>query len=162
MTLQDMSQVYYLRQAIDRDRERLRALRSAALPGAQVITGMPHASGVSDNVGRYAADIADLQLAIDANMQRYRLARLRIEHYIDQMPDRLLREICRLRFLRLMSWPAVAAHIGGGSTADSVRMICTRYFSVRRCDECGRVLEGRVDQRFCDDLCRFRASQRKF
>ena len=48
MTLKELSQLYYLNREIEMDKRRLKALEVKALPGAQVITGMPHAPGVTD------------------------------------------------------------------------------------------------------------------
>ena len=61
MTLKELSQLYYLNREIEMDQRRLRELEAKALPGAQVITGMPHGTGVVDKVGEYAAEIADLR-----------------------------------------------------------------------------------------------------
>ena len=58
MTLKELSQLYYLNREIEMDKRRLQELEVKALPGAQVITGMPHAPGVTDKVGEYAAEIA--------------------------------------------------------------------------------------------------------
>ena len=51
MTLKELSQLYYLNREIEMDKRRLQELEVKALPGAQVITGMPHAPGVTDKVG---------------------------------------------------------------------------------------------------------------
>ena len=54
MTLKELSQLYYLNREIEMDKRRLQELEVKALPGAQVITGMPHGPGVTDKVGEYA------------------------------------------------------------------------------------------------------------
>ncbi len=64
MTLKELSQLFYLNREIEMDKHRLRELEAKALPGAQVLTGMPHAQGVSDIVGNCAAEIADLRVII--------------------------------------------------------------------------------------------------
>ena len=51
MTLKELSQLYYLNREIEMDQRRLRELEARALPGAQVITGMSHGTGVVDKVG---------------------------------------------------------------------------------------------------------------
>jgi len=51
MTLKELSQLYYLNREIEMDQRRLRELEARALPGAQVITGMPHGTGLVDKVG---------------------------------------------------------------------------------------------------------------
>ena len=127
MTLKELSQLYYLNREIEMDQQRLRELEVKALPGAQVITGMPHGSGVSDVVGRYAAEIADLRGIIEAKHQQCLYERSRLERYIAGIDDSLLRQILTYRFINGLPWHQVAACIGGGNTADSVRMACYRY-----------------------------------
>lgn len=127
MTLKELSQLYYLNREIEMDQQRLRELEVKALPGAQVITGMPHGSGVSDVVGRYAAEIADLRGIIEAKHQQCLYERSRLERCIAGIDDSLLRQIFTYRFINGLPWHQVAACIGGGNTADSVRMACYRY-----------------------------------
>lgn len=127
MTLKELSQLYYLNREIEMDQRRLRELEARALPGAQVITGMPHGSGVADIVGRYAAEIADLRGIIEAKHQQCLYERSRLERYIADIDDSLLRQIFTYRFVNGLPWFQVAACIGGNNTADSVRVACNRY-----------------------------------
>ena len=127
MTLKELSQLYYLNWEIEMDQRRLRELEARALPGAQVITGMPHGSGVADIVGRYAAEIADLRGIIEAKHQQCLYERSRLERYIADIDDSLLRQIFTYRFVNGLPWLQVAACIGGNNTADSVRVACNRY-----------------------------------
>lgn len=82
MTLKELSQLYYLNREIEMDQRRLRELEARALPGAQVITGMPHSTGVVDKVGECAAEIADLRGIIEAKHQQCLYERSRLERYI--------------------------------------------------------------------------------
>ena len=127
MTLKELSQLYYLNREIEMDQRRLRELEARALPGAQVITGMPHGTGVADIVGRYAAEIADLRGIIEAKHQQCLYERSRLERYIADIDDSLLRQIFTYRFVNGLPWLQVAACIGGNNTADSVRLACNRY-----------------------------------
>ena len=127
MTLKELSQFYYLNREIEMDQRRLRELEARALPGAQVITGMPHGTGVADIVGRYAAEIADLRGIIEAKHQQCLYERSRLERYIADIDDSLLRQIFTYRFVNGLPWLQVAACIGGNNTADSVRVACNRY-----------------------------------
>ena len=131
MTLKELSQLYYLNREIEMDQRRLRELEVRALPGAQVITGMPHGSGVADIVGRYAAEIADLRGIIEAKHQQCLYERSRLERYIADIDDSLLRQIFTYRFVNGLPWLQVAACIGGNNTADSVRVACNRYIEKR-------------------------------
>lgn len=127
MTLKELSQLYYLNREIEMDQQRLRELEVKALPGAQVITGMPHGSGVSDVVGRYAAEIADLRGIIEAKHQQCLYERSRLERYIAGIDDSLLRQIFTYRFINGLPWHQVAACIGGGNTEDGCRKAVKRY-----------------------------------
>ena len=127
MTLKELSQLYYLNREIEMDKRRLQELEVKALPGAQVITGMPHAPGVTDKVGEYAAEIADLRGIIEAKHQQCLYERSRLERYISSIEDSLLRQVFTYRFVNGLPWQQVAACIGGSNTADGVRMMCNRY-----------------------------------
>lgn len=127
MTLKELSQLYYLNREIEMDKRCLQELEAKALPGAQVLTGMPHAPGVTDKVGEYAAEIADLRGIIEAKHQQCLYERSRLERYISGIDDSLLRQIFTYRFVNGLPWRQVAACIGGSNTADGVRMMCNRY-----------------------------------
>ncbi len=127
MTLQELSKYYKLHERLERNREMLSSLYVAAGPGAQVITEMPHAPGVSDKVGDLAAELWDLQSKIDYLEQRCAEEKKKLEKYIGGIKDDQTRMIFRLRFIHCMTWPQVAETIGGRNTANSVKLICHRY-----------------------------------
>ena len=127
MTLQELSKYYKLHERLERNREMLSSLYAAAGPGAQVITGMPHAPGVSDKVGDLAAELWDLQSKIDYLEQRCAEEKKKLEKYIGGIKDDQTRMIFRLRFIHCMTWTQVAEAIGGRNTANSVKLICHRY-----------------------------------
>lgn len=127
MTLQELSKYYKLHERLERNREMLSSLYAAAGPGAQAITGMPHAPGVSDKVGDLAAELWDLQSKIDCLEQRCAEEKKKLEKYIGGIKDDQTRMIFRLRFIHCMTWPQVAETIGGRNTATNVKLICYRY-----------------------------------
>ena len=127
MTLRELSIYYKLHERLERDREMLSSLSAAAGPGAQVITGMPHAPGVSDKVGDLAAELWDLQDRINYLESRCDEEKKKLEKYIGAIKDDQTRMIFRLRFIHCMTWPQVAETIGGRNTANSVKLICHRY-----------------------------------
>lgn len=128
MTLQELSKYYKLHERLEQNREMLSSLYAAAGPGAQVITGMPHAQGVSDKVGDLAIEIGDLQSRIDHLESRCAVEKKKLEKYIDTIKDDQTRMIFRLRFIHCMNWLQVAETIGGRrTTANSVKAICYRY-----------------------------------
>ena len=129
MTLKELSQLYYLNREIERDKLRLDELkaksRSITVPS---LSGMPRGSSTSgSSIDRYVAEIVDLELIISAKLTQCLHERSRLERYIADIPDSLTRMIFTLRFINGLTWLQVALHIGGGNTADSVRMTCNRY-----------------------------------
>ncbi len=129
MTLKELSIYYKLHERLERNREMLSSLYAAAGPGAQVITGMPHAPGVSDKVGNLAAEIWDLQGRIKHLESTCAEEKKKLEKYIGAIKDDQIRMIFRLRFIHCMTWLQVAKAIGGRNTANSVKLTCYRYLS---------------------------------
>jgi len=127
MTLKELSQLYHLNREIEMDIRRLQELESKVGPGVQVITGMPHGTGVADKVGDCAAEIADLRGIIEAKQRQCLYERNRLERYISCIGDSLLRQIFTYRFVNGLPWSQVAAYVGGGNTAVSVRQAAHRY-----------------------------------
>lgn len=127
MTNQELSQLYYLKKEIAQQKQRLEELKAASTNITPQITGMPHGSGVSDKVSRYAAEMADLQSLIELNVQKCWYELNRLNRYIADCDDSLVRQILSMRYINGLSWTQVALQIGGGNTPDSVRMLHNRY-----------------------------------
>ncbi|MCD8340632.1 MAG: hypothetical protein LUC87_00565 [Clostridiales bacterium] len=127
MTIQELSQLYWLNREIELDKQRLAELRSKASLRSPSLTGLPGGGDNSSSVERVAAEIVDLQAIIDAKHLQCIHERNRLERYIADIDDSLTRMIFRLRFVDGLSWQQVAASVGGGNTADGVRMRVKRY-----------------------------------
>lgn len=54
-----------------------------------------------------------------------------INEFVEDIDDSLLRQIIILRHVNGLTWEQVAAHVGGGNTADSVRKMHDRYLERR-------------------------------
>lgn len=52
-----------------------------------------------------------------------------VSEYIANIDDSMIRRIVSYRIVKQMSWDEVAMNIGGGNTADGVRMMFKRYLS---------------------------------
>lgn len=127
MTLKELSQLYYLNREIEMDKQRLQELEIKAVSCTPDMSGMPRSPGVSDRVGRYAAEIADLRGIIEAKHQQCLYERSRLERYITSIDDSLTRQIFTYRFVNGLPWQQVAACVGEGYTAEAVRQTAHRY-----------------------------------
>lgn len=132
MTLQELSQYFNLRKRLMRYEKILKSLRDTACPGTQVLTGMPHTSGVKDKVGDLAIEITDMEAQIHILSQEAYQEEIKVTAFINSIKDIEIRMIFRLRFLRCLTWGEVAALIGGRNTEVSVKNICYRY--LESCD----------------------------
>ena len=127
MTKKELSQLYYLNREIAQQKQRLSELEYASTSISVQITGLPHGSGISDKVTNYAAEIADLKALIELNIQKCWYELNRLNRYIGSIEDSLTRQILSLRYINGLSWQQVASSIGGGNTADGVRMLHNRF-----------------------------------
>ena len=125
MTTKELSQLYHLNREIERDQKRLQELEAAASSCAINITGMPHAPGVTDKVGKYAAEIADLRGIIDANIKRCFYELNRLNRYIASIDDSHIRQIFSLRYVNGLTWQDVAYCVG--CSEDAVKKAHYRY-----------------------------------
>ena len=124
--IQELSQLYHLNREIEQEKRRLQELEAAATDTAVKISGLPHVGGISDKTA-IAAQIADCRGVVEAKIQRSMVEYNRLNRYIANVPDSLTRQIMALRFVNGMSWNQVAMRVGGGNTADGVRMLVNRY-----------------------------------
>ncbi|MCC8065209.1 MAG: hypothetical protein LIO78_08360 [Clostridiales bacterium] len=128
MTIQEMSQLYWLNREIELDKQRLAELKSKAeAPHSPSLTGLPGGGDNSSALEWVAAEIVDLQAIIDAKHLQCIHERNRLERYIADIDDSLTRMIFRLRFVNGLSWQQVATSVGGGNTADGMRKRVKRY-----------------------------------
>ena len=129
MTLDELNELFDLRQKLREIQAMRRSFMDAARPGAQVLTGMPHATEVKDKVGTLAVEIAHLDTRAEEIQARIAEKETSAERFIRRIPDDRTQMVFRLRFMHGMTWPEVAKKFGGRNTEGSVRMICYRYFS---------------------------------
>lgn len=129
MTLHDLSQLYYLNREIEYDKTRLAELRaSSGSPSSPALTGLPHSPSYSGSkVEREALEIATLERLIENKINRCELEYVRLQQFINDIPDSLTRQVYQYRFVNGLDWVQVAEHIGGGNTESGVKKRCYRY-----------------------------------
>lgn len=127
MTVQELSQLYYLNKNIARDEKELERLEAQKGTRSPALSDMPHAHNNESEVERLATEIVDLQKLIRTRVARRISERHRLETYINAIEDEEIAYIFELRFVDCMSWAKVADALGGGNTSDSVKKMCYRY-----------------------------------
>jgi len=127
MTKHELSQLYYLNREIIEMQTRLEELECLAESCTSVITGMPHASGISDKIGNYSAEIADLKGLLDLNLKKCFYELNRLNRYINNVEDSEMRMILSLRYINGLCWEQVAASISPYASGESVRKAHERF-----------------------------------
>lgn len=127
MTKKELSQLYYLNREIEMNKLKLQELEEASTNSNQKITGLPFVSGISDKVGNYAAEIADLKGIIEASIQRCFYELNRLNRYITSIDDEVVRQVVAYRYVNGLSWKEVERMIGGGNSYESLRKRLDRY-----------------------------------
>ena len=131
MTKKELSQLYYLNREIEEEQRRLHELEDLATSYRSQITGMPKGTDWVDKVGKYAAEIADLEALLDLNLKKCFYELNRLNRYIESVEDSQMRMILSLRYINGLSWDQVAASISYSITADSVRKAHDRFLAGR-------------------------------
>lgn len=102
MTNRELKQYHQLKLEIDEEAQRVSSMRS-------------------ENAKRAAT-------VVDRKLKRLYAQQARIERYIADIDDPLVRRIMVARYIECQSWEGVARKLGGRNTAESVRKICERWF----------------------------------
>ena len=126
MTLKELSQLYYLQREIAMDERRLEELEAKLQPGGMNLSEIPHGTSVANKVSLYAAEIVDLRDIIADKQKRCIFEKIRLERYISEISDSLMRQIFTYRFVNGLSWEQVADKIGS-TTGGSAKKMCYRY-----------------------------------
>ena len=127
MTARELKNLYYLKKEIKEQQRRLAELEAAATNCSTKITGLPSGEGISDRIGNYAAQIADLRALLDLNIKKSFYELNRLIRYIGGVEDPLIRQIMIYRFENHMSWQQIERAIGGNNKAESLRKKLYRY-----------------------------------
>lgn len=112
MTKQELSQLYYLNREIEHLKTRIAEVEGLATSTTKQITGMPHVAGVSDNVGKYVAELADLKELLQLNLKKCFYEFNRLNRFIQSIEDSQLRMILSLRYINGLGWQQIAFSIG--------------------------------------------------
>ncbi len=112
MTKKELSQLYYLKKEIKQQQRRLEELEISATNCTSKITGLPSGKGISDKIGNYVTEIADLKSILDLNLKKCFYELNRLDRYIQSVEDSQMRMILTLRYIQGLSWQKIAYAIG--------------------------------------------------
>lgn len=127
MTNKELSKLYHLKKEIEIQRNRLCELENIASSCTAKITGMPHSKEISDKVGKYATQIADLKYLLDLNLKKCFFELNRLTEYIQSVDDSLVRQIMTYRYIHGFNWQKTAFSIGGNNNPYNLKMRLYRY-----------------------------------
>lgn len=164
MTVKELSQLYWLNREIELDQQRLdnldieiakdeeqlaRLELEASSPSGPNYDGMPKSPSYGNKLENAVTRIIELQeilthkkalrsdcaMTIQAKQLLCLTERNKLERYINDLPDSLLRLIFTYRFVNGLTWYQVSEHIGMRTTEDSVKKMCYRYLAQQNKDE---------------------------
>lgn len=124
MTRKELNRCFELRNRLDIAYNTVESLKSAATPGAQVLTGMPHSSGIKDRVGDLAIEISIMNQRIKSLEDELYALEDKIHEFMDTLEDERLCLIISLRYLRGLQWNDVADMLG--ISEETAKRLCYR------------------------------------
>jgi hypothetical protein len=133
MTRQKLKQIRHLKREIELLEDQILNLE-AGIVTDKVRGSLPHHPWIETSFKITGFDQVELSQKMERlkrKMQRRvdDLIELRTEiiEFVEGIDDSLLRQVIILRHVNGLTWEQVAAHIGGGNTADSVRKMHDRF-----------------------------------
>lgn len=132
MTKKELSQLYYLKKEIKEQQRRLSELEALATNCTAKITGLPNGKGISDKIGNYATEIADLKSLLDLNLKKCFYELNRLDRYIQSVEDSEIRTILTLRYSQGLSWQQIAQNIGVLGDGSTERKKHNRFLKLSR------------------------------
>ena len=129
MTNKELSKLKYLKKEIEVLRFRIKELENVAQSCSSNITGMPPNNKISDKVGKYASEIADLKCLLDLKMKECFFELNRLTRYIEEVDDTFVKLIMNYRYIHGYSWQKTAYAIGGRNNSESLKKRLYRFLN---------------------------------
>lgn len=127
LTNKELSKLYHLKAEIKMQKKRIYELETISESSTATITGMPHIKELSDKVGKYATQIADLKNLLNSHLKNCLFELNRLTEYIQNVDDPLVRQIMTYRYIHGFNWQKTAFSIAGNNTADNLKKKLYRY-----------------------------------
>lgn len=129
MTRKELEQVFHLDRELKMWQRRLEETKAQIQPQIQQMTGMPFAktNKIKDDVSELAILIAEQEAIINGRIHEINLKIQEIDNFVKTLDDSHIRSVIEYRCVMLMRWEEIAAEIGAGYTAESVRQEYSRW-----------------------------------
>ena len=130
MTKKELKNLYYLKKEIVAQKKRIKELENLATSCTAKVTELTNKTEVTDMVGKYAVEIADLKRLLDLNLKKRFYELVRLDKFIESVEDSEIRTILMLRYAQGLSWQQIAKDmgvIGDGSTERKNTTVFLRF-----------------------------------
>ena len=127
MTKFELTQLFWLKQEIKTEGQRLEELKAAAEGGVSHMDGMPRAGGQQRGKENAVISYVNQIQLVETKITRLTELYEKIADEIEAVPDSYMRQILTLRYVKGLSWLQVAMRLGGGNTPDGVRKAHDRF-----------------------------------
>lgn len=123
MSVEELSQIYYINKEIKSLQLELAQLRQKNFYKPNVITDMPGGGEHEEQNLEYVNDVMMLEDLINYSLRKLQYERKKIEEFLDSVEDADLRLIMRLRAVNNMKWEDIGQEVNM-----SRRTVCRKFF----------------------------------
>lgn len=128
MTEKELKQISFNNQKLQQLKNKYEDERFKSLVKGQNITGMPHVSGVKDNVGDYVTDLVMLHEEIEILQHTNNLLVMKARNFIDSIPDGMIRMLLELKYINNIPDYSVPYLVGNNIKERDVKKIIRTFF----------------------------------
>lgn len=126
MTVEELSQIYYVNKEIKSLQRELAELKQKNFYKPNIITDMPRGGEAKEQNLEYVNDILMIEDLINYSLRKLQYERKRVEEFLGTIEDAELRLIMRLRVVNNMKWEDIGREIGMERTTVSKKFY--KYF----------------------------------
>ena len=129
MTVEELSQMYYINKEIKSLQLELAELRQKNFYKPNIITDMPRGGGGKESNLEYVNAVMELEDLINYSLRKLQYERKKVEKFLNSVDDAELRLIMRLRVVNNMKWEDIGTDLGMERTTVSKKFY--KYFRNR-------------------------------
>lgn len=112
ITVDDLSQIYYINREIKSLQLELAQLKEQSFYKPNIMSDMPRGSDKKDSNLEYVSSIMELEDLINYSLRKLQYERKKVETFLQTLPDPEIRLIMRLRAVNNMSWYEIGEELG--------------------------------------------------